>query len=342
MSIPSLTKLGKDYYVLLDIREILIFLLVPFLLLYKKIRIKDYLILLLVIIYSTTFLAVNIIISYLITKDRILTWNETFFADAILLAMIMIFYLKSTKIKLFLSVFGVLCFFAMLFTQTRSIWLSCVICAVILLIIELFRNFNLKKILKSTSVLIVAVLVIISMGSIFKNTITNLVVNRFSEFEVTELINPASSTGYRMYESYMVIRNATLFGHGAGARLFLVDTQGKKLQWHYWWSIHCEYFEILHKFGYIGLGLFLAFLLVYFWRAFMLVLHPKKLIHTIGLVSMLIMLQHCIVSITSGYLIRDNIVPFLVILIILVEIGWIQRKKYNNIRLTNNRYLQNE
>jgi hypothetical protein len=55
------------------------------------------------------------------------------------------------------------------------------------------------------------------------------------------------------------------------------------------------------------------------------------MLHTIGLVALLIMMQHCIISVTSGYIIRDNIVPFLALLISLVETGWYRRKFYKKL-----------
>ena len=341
MSIKPLFVMGKDFYVMADIREVCLFLLVPFIAFHKNFSLKSGFRLIIIIILSTTFCALNCIITYLLTNDRVLTWHETFFADALLMSIILFFYLKSIKIKIILGTVAVICFFAMIFTQTRSIWLASAICGVLIVPLQLLKGFKWSSVLKFIKIISFVVILLISVEGIFKVGLVNLVTNRFKDFSMYELINPASSTGYRVYESYMVLRSSTLWGHGSGARIHLVKTQGKKIKWHYWWSIHCEYFEILHKYGYVGLGIFLIFLAIYFCRASLLIVHSKKVIRIIGLICFIVMLQHCIISITSGYIIRDDITSFLAFMICLLEVGWLMRKNYRFKRNSKKEYINN-
>jgi hypothetical protein len=328
MTLPTLQRYGGDPYVLLDINDCLMLLLAPVIFISNKLTLKNYMVIILTIVLSSAIYGAVINCSYFTSPDRKLTWNETFFADAIILSIILIQYLKNVKIKKILVVSTIICFLSMIFTQTRSIWLSCMVCCSIFFVVKLFKNF--KKFGKLFLRISFVFIILIGAQEVFNNKVTSLITKRMTDFKVEELINPASSTGYRIYESYMVIRNASWFGHGSGARLHLVDTPGK-MKWHYWWSIHDEYLEILHKYGFFGLGIFLLLLSVYIYKAVILAFHRNSTLQTIGLITLLIMLQHCIISITSGYLIRDNIVPFIALLISLVETGWNRRLFYRRI-----------
>jgi O-antigen ligase len=201
-------------------------------------------------------------------------------------------------------------------------------CLILFFFAKLIKNF--KKFSRIFFKISIVSIAIIGLQGFFNNQLTGLITSRLNDFKIEELINPASSTGYRLYESFMVIREASLFGHGSGARIHLVDTIGNT-KWHHWWSIHNEYIEILHKYGFIGLGIFLLLLIIYFFKSAVLIFHHKSSLQTIGLITFLIMLQHCIISMTSGYIIRDNIVPFLAILFSLVETGWQRRKFYRRV-----------
>jgi O-antigen ligase len=338
MTLPSLQRYGLDPFVLLDLNDTFMLLLAPIMFVYKKFSLKSYLQVILIVVLSSAVFGLMINLSYLASPGRKLTWNETFFADAIILSIILIQYLKNRKAKKVLIVCTMICFLSMIFTQTRSIWLSCIVCVAFFFIVKLFRNF--KKFATIFVRIAFLVIILVVAQGLFNNKLTNLITERLYDFKVEEVINPASSTGYRIYESYMVIRNASWFGHGSGSRLHLVDTQGEK-KWHDWWSIHCEYFEIIHKYGYVGLGIFFLLLSLYFYKSFILVLQRNSLLHTIGLIALLIMLQHCIISVTSGYIIRDDIVPFLALLISLVETGWYRRKFYKNlIQNQNPKYIR--
>lgn len=328
MTIPTLQRYGFDPYVLLDLNDNLMLLLAPVIFIYKKITFKNYVLILMVIILSSAIFGMIINFSYFTSPNRKLTWNEPFFADALILSIILLLFLKNNVAKKILIVCIVVCFFAMIFTQTRSIWLSFTVCLILFFIAKLVINF--KKFSRIFLKISIALLVLVGLQGFFNNQLTGLITNRLSDFKIEELINPTSSTGYRIYESYMVIQKASMFGYGSGARIHLVDTIGNT-KWHHWWSIHNEYIEILHKYGFIGLGLFLLLLSIFFFKSIVLVFHRNSTLQTIGLITFLVMLQHCIISITSGYLIRDNIVPFLALLFALVETGWQRRKFYNRV-----------
>jgi O-antigen ligase len=332
MSVKPLLVMGRDFYVVSDIREILLFLLVPIFAFNKEFTFKVGIKLLLVIVTASAIWSLYIIYQYILTLDRVLTWNETFFGDAILIISMCLIYLNSKRIKSYLVLLLILNIFALLYTQTRSIWLSTAICLFVIFLVYFFKNMKVLLSNKNMWISIAALFFVILFSSFFKLNIAGIIGKRFSEFSVEELYQPQSSTGYRIYETYMVFKERTLFGHGSGARIHIVNTQTKKMKWRYWWSIHCEYAEILHKYGIVGLSVFSALIIVFMYRAIKLINSTKKNLRFFGLVSLVIMLNHCIISISSGYIIRDNIVPFLVLFFAFIEIAWIRRKKYLLLR----------
>ena len=83
----------------------------------------------------------------------------------------------------------------------------------------------------------------------------------------------------------------------------------------YWWSIHSEYMEILHKWGFCGLGLYFLFLGVYLFNAIRLALSKNKFIAGIGAIAFLTIANTAVVSITSGYMTRVNMLMWDIIMI---------------------------
>jgi hypothetical protein len=125
--------------------------------------------------------------------------------------------------------------------------------------------------------------------------------------------------GYRIYESYMVWRNKTLFGHGSGARILLLFTQWYPPRFIKWWAIHSGYFDLLHKYGFIGLGLYISIILLMLKRGMFLMRTRKRITQTFGTIVFLTLLNHAAVSITSQCFFRENVMIYIVLLIGIVE-----------------------
>ena len=71
-----------------------------------------------------------------------------------------------------------------------------------------------------------------------------------------------------------------------------------------WWSIHNGYFEILHKFGFVGLGIFLwmyAALIASGWRK---AHSASRATALFGNIVVAVLVNHAFVSITAGYFLR--------------------------------------
>jgi hypothetical protein len=148
--------------------------------------------------------------------------------------------------------------------------------------------------------------------------ITTLVTKRMTDFKKKEIINPLSSMGYRMYESYSVWTKRTFWGHGTGAYLYLIQTMYPDKKFMHWWSIHCEYMEVLHKWGFAGLALYGLFLAVFLFKSLRLLFSKKQFIATIGAVTTLTVLNTAVISITSGYMFRVNMLMWDVLMVCLV------------------------
>jgi hypothetical protein len=131
----------------------------------------------------------------------------------------------------------------------------------------------------------------------------------------TELINPFSSLGYRIYESVSVWLKRSLWGHGTGAYLYLFQTQMGRMKFLYWQSIHCEYMEILHKWGFFGLGLYFVFIATYLFQSFKLFISKKKFVSLIGAIAFLTFSNTLIISVTSGYMFRVNMLMWVNLMI---------------------------
>ena len=142
---------------------------------------------------------------------------------------------------------------------------------------------------------------------------------RTTSFSPQELVDPASSLGYRITESLVVWEKRSWFGHGSGAPDYLYFTQLGNSKFINWWSIHSEYFELLHKYGFVGMGLFMWFLLVLMIRALRMAFHAKAFVSAMGFLVLTTVINHALVSITSGYLIRENVMLYLVLMVGIVE-----------------------
>jgi O-antigen ligase len=143
--------------------------------------------------------------------------------------------------------------------------------------------------------------------------------DRLTAHQAGELVNPWSSLGYRIHESLAVWEKRTWFGHGSGARLYLFFTQLGMSKYINWWSIHSEYFEMLHKYGFVGLGIFLWFLGAVLIRARRLAMQGARFPSAIGFVALITLVNHCVVSITSGFLVRENVMLYMAMIVGMVE-----------------------
>jgi O-antigen ligase len=215
-----------------------------------------------------------------------------------------------------------ICLIGLLATQTRGLWLSAIISFALYICIRLFksRTLRLAHLLKSglailLLVAIAEVILRISAGVGF----LHFVQTRLMAHESNELINPYSSLGYRIHESLVVWEKRTWFGHGSGARLYIFFTQMGMSKFINWWSIHSEYFEILHKYGFLGLGIFMTFILGLLLRAYRIAVHGKAFTSGLGFLVFTTLTNHCLVSITSGYLVRENVMLYMVLLVGIVE-----------------------
>lgn len=322
-SIKPISQMGIDFFLLKDIRDMLLFGFAGFLIWHPSFSLKKSYSLLLVIVSSTTLLSCKFIYQYVISKYRIISWNEIYVADAILLSMLLLSVFKKMSIRILLIISIVINSISLLFIQTRSLWISVVFCTGVLFLFKFqsrLSKINFKKVLRNIlNTGILSGIVIICLNLFLNIDALDYINKRFFSFKKNELIDPTSSLGYRAYESYMVWRERTILGHGPGARLHIVSTQMSDHKWHYWWSIHSEYFELLHKYGFLGLLLFSIFWVSFFYKSYKITTSKNNYIKHIGITCFIILLNHIIVSITSGYITRDNVSPFLLVLIVLCQ-----------------------
>jgi hypothetical protein len=134
-----------------------------------------------------------------------------------------------------------------------------------------------------------------------------------STFSIIELADPFSSMGYRLHESWAIWDQRTFFGHGTGATLRLYFTQLGLSQFYDWWSIHSGYFEILHKYGFLGLGIFTWMYVAFLIRAKRHLASPDKFTQIFGGVLFAVLVNHAVVSITTGYFLRWAVLLWIIL-----------------------------
>jgi hypothetical protein len=262
---------------------------------------------------------------------RVVTWNEIYFGNALIIAVVMLTTVKSAQFKKVLVVLSVILFVSLLITQTRSIWISTCL-SLVLYMLVLLRN-KIKKIqfvsvvkVVSSMLVFLVVLQIIAQAALHTD-IQSFLLKRLTEGGKDELISPYASLGYRIYESYNVWLHRSFWGHGTGSFLYLFQTQMHINKFINWWSIHCEYMEILHKWGFFGLGLYVWFLVVYFITSFKLMLSKKKFTSSLGAIAFLIFFNTAITSLTSGYIFRANMI-LLDILLVGIVVNYSNRSNH--------------
>jgi O-antigen ligase/polysaccharide polymerase Wzy-like membrane protein len=324
LSIVPILVYRLDYFVMRDVKCLMFLALVP--LLCRKdeplFDPKNLVRMLLAIVFLTTVHSATLLAGFFATGIRPLTWNEIYLADAVLIIPILLTLNPEKRIRTLLYFCLPICLVGLLATQTRGLWLSSLISFILYAGVRIAKARTIKvgAILKSAQailglLLLAEIILRLSVGT----GLIDFVQTRLMAHSNNEFINPYSSLGYRIHESLVVWEKRTWFGHGSGARLYLFFTQMGLSKFINWWAIHSEYFEILHKYGFVGLGIFMAFILTLMWRAFRMAMRGKAFPSALGFLVFTTLVNHCLVSITSGYLIRENVVIYLVMLIGIVE-----------------------
>jgi hypothetical protein len=323
MAYASYKSMGYDVYLVMDVRSTLYLLLVPFLLNDRVFSPKKLFRILLSVVFFSTIFAVIAIGVFSVTGNRVICWSEIFFSDSFFIAIILMPVIANRRMKAFCGACAVLCFAGLLTAQTRSIWISTGVLSAAYGLMAVVRNkyFQFGRALK---VLALSVVVVIAIQMILLVTIKldlrTYVLSRLSnDTSSSSLVNAGSSLGFRIYESYMVWRERSLFGHGAGARIFLYNTTKVPFKFMGYWCIDTGYFELLHKYGFVGLGLYCGIILFTLIRASTLMRSRKRITQTLGAIAFFTLLNNAIISIASGYVFRENVMIYMVVLIGLVE-----------------------
>lgn len=324
LSIIPLAEFGTDFYVMRDIKNLCFLLLVPMLCRAGNplLEPKGIFLALCAVLALTSMHALVRLIGFLANGERVITWNEIFFADGVLIATVLLGLGLSRRTRIFLYVCLTLCLMGLLATQTRGLWIS------VLVSLSLYGFLRVRKSGRFSADLLLrhlpSILILLGAAEILLRVSTGkglegYLLNRLTAHQAGELVNPWSSLGYRIHESLAVWEKRTWFGHGSGARLYLFFTQLGMSKYINWWSIHSEYFEMLHKYGFVGLGIFLWFLGAVLKRARRLAMQGARFPSTIGFVALITLVNHCVVSITSGFLIRENVMLYMAMIVGMVE-----------------------
>lgn len=320
---PAFTFGPLDNWLLRDLKCLLYLGLAAMLVRDPMLGPKHLVLLLLGMVTLTSAHSALCVLEFLLRGGRIGTWNEIYLADALLLATVLFTLPQLQKWRRVLGFCLVLCFLGLLVTETRGVWMGAALSLLLYATIQVAGS-NRTRLVRIGKVLATIVLLFVAASFLLRLTInydiTARVRDRFAQGgSVSELINPYSSLGYRLHESYAVWEQRSWFGHGTGARLHLFFTQMGKSEMMDWWAIHSEYFEILHKYGFVGLALFLLLLGMMAWRALRLALMKKSVHSAMGFSVLLSLANHAVASITSGYIIREHVAIYLVVLIVILE-----------------------
>jgi hypothetical protein len=319
MAINPLVSKGGDYWLFYDLKKYIVLATTVFFCSQPIFGPKKIVVILLAFIFFTDLYGLSTLGRFLLSHERQITWNEIYFSNMFIVSIVLIPLLRHRTLKISLSVGAFILGCSILATQTRSVWLSSAVCTFIYLMFffrKAVHGIDGKKFLRVVLLLGIAVLFVeIVMNLAFNTDLAAFIIGRMSKFQNNELISPFSSLGYRMYESYSVWTNRTFWGHGTGAYLYLIQTQFPDKKFMYWWSIHSEYIEILHKWGFVGLALYFLFLGAFLFKSFQLFFSGKKFISSVGAVAFFTMLNTAVISITSGYMMRVNMLMWDIVII---------------------------
>jgi O-Antigen ligase len=312
LSIHPIFKYGLDTYVFRDIRNLLYLLLaIPLANAARNVLSPKRTVYLLMAFGLFSGLhGILLFVQLLLTEERSLTWNEALLGDGAIISLLTLRIVKTMKVRLWIYAGLIGCVLGLLATQTRGIWLATSASIGVFVFLNAVRDHR-TFIPKALKVALVGLVLLAAAETAMRITrgsgILGFVGSRMTQISPTELVDPYSSLGYRLHESYEVWLDRSTFGHGSGARLRLFFTQMSTNKIMDWWSIHSQYFEVLHKYGFVGLAIFLSLFLSLGVKSFRISRSSKRFISTIGFVVLLCLINHSIVSITSRYLIRDNV-----------------------------------
>jgi len=309
LAIPPIVNGGKADSIAFDLKAILTLLLIPLVIKldeYGREPKKIYL-LLFTFVLLTSLHSLVVIGQFLVTRYRVESWNEIFVSDAILatVALLSLPFSKGTKRGLWAAL-G-LTIFALIAIQTRGLWLSTLFAlgfyAVAMFVTS--TRFEIRTVVRS-ALWLAGLAIVVNYGAtlVIGQSIADLFLNRLAGFSPTELADPYSSMGYRLHESWAIWDERTFFGHGTGATIRLFFTQLGVNGYIDWWAIHSGYFELLHKFGFFGLALFAWLYVSIFHRGWRLARKPSRHAKVFGILVMTLVINHAVVSITSGYFLR--------------------------------------
>jgi hypothetical protein len=327
---PVMSK-GYEVWLFYDIKKYLSLALVAFFCSQQIFGPKKITGILLCVIFFTILHGLVSITFFFFTHERQLTWNEIYFGNIPIVCFVLFNVVQELKYKIFLTVSTMICFIGMLATQTRSIWLSTGVCLAAYLLYQFIikiKNIEIGQVIKTLFLVGLMVVIVQVLMQLFLGIdLGTYLIKRLTSFNTGDQANPFSSIGYRFYESYCVWLQHTFWGHGTGARLFLFETQGGTYKFINWWSIHSEYMEIIHKWGIFGLGLYFVFIAFFIKQSFQLMLSKKKFISAIGAVTFLTFVNTLVISLTSGYAMRANMIIYDVLLVSMVSY-YINRTKH--------------
>jgi O-antigen ligase len=300
-------------YVIYDVKNVLYLLMVPLLLMVdgRSREPKKFFLLLGAFVLFCAVHSLELIGEFLIVQERGITWNEIYISDAVIISLLMLRFPVRAGTRWLLRIALGLSGLGLLITQTRGLWLSTVVALGVFYVLDLFlgRNFQPARILKGAAISLgVFALANVAFLAVAGTSMVGFVKNRFGQGSSTELIDPYSSMGYRLHEAMTVWADRSWFGHGPGATLHVFFTQLGKSKFIEWWSIHSGYFEFLHKFGFVGLALILVMFLSYYFLGMRLARSPSRTVSAFGAILATVILNHMVVSITSGYLFRHGVI----------------------------------
>jgi hypothetical protein len=278
--------------------------------------------LLLSVVFFAAAFSVISIAAFVVTAQRVVSWSEIFFSDGFIIAIALLPVIHAPVTRRFLYVSAVLCFMALLTAQTRSIWISTLLSflAYGFLFLIKSRTVRIKQVVRIASIVLSVILVTHVLVRVTVNLdLPGYVAGRMFHTTHDEFRNAGSSMGYRIYESYMVWRNRTVLGHGSGARIHLLFTQRLPLKFIDWWGIHSGYFDMLHKYGFLGLALYGGIILLVLKRAISMMRSRKRAVFTFGIIVFLTVMNHSVISATSQYIFKENVMIYLVLCIGIVE-----------------------
>lgn len=319
LSVWPLIDMGFDEHLLRDVKNILCLLLVVVIRHDPLLDARKLVQFLLLVVFATAAYAALCTLDFAVNRERIITWNEVYFSDGLIVALVLLRQIKSPPVRKALKTAAVFCGIGILITQTRGIWLSTLAS---LAVFAHFGKGGIRQVL--TFRRMAPVILIIGFGFVFARLtagggVVGFVQGRMGAYSENELSTPLTSMGFRVYESYQVWRERSVLGHGSGARIRLYNPFYDPTKMIDWWSIHSEYFEILHKYGYVGLLLFAGFLLSFLKKSWRIAKRGSSIRRIFGQIGFLVILNHCIVSITSGYLVRVHVMVFFAVLVGMIE-----------------------